>query len=82
VLRAGQTLFEGAVLAVIIVFLFLRDLRTARLEIALARDDEDRRIGCVLRPLARKGDDTSVKELISLLAGKDDSIARAAGNAR
>ena len=31
--------------------------------------------------LARKGDDASVKELISLLAGKDDSVARAAGNA-
>ena len=31
--------------------------------------------------LARKGDAASVKELTSLLAGKDDSVARAAGNA-
>src|SRR6266581_1747043 len=31
--------------------------------------------------LARKGDGASVKELTSMLAGKDDSVARAAGNA-
>src|SRR5437870_3593814 len=30
---------------------------------------------------ARQGDAVSVKELISLLAGKDDTVARAAGNA-